>query len=588
MADDVTGTDVQRMDPITLEVLRGRFNAVTEEMQAALIRTSFSPVVTEGKDATAAIYDSSGRTISQPSAEPVHLGVLTEPARIIAKRFPQGVAQPGDLYIANDPYAGGSSHCPDIAMFSPVFWGGQLVGYAGTMTHHMDIGGMAPGSVNVEAIDVYAEGIRIPLIRLAEAGKLNEELMTLICAASRTPVNIRGDLNAQIAACKTGVMRLAAVFDDYGFDTIRLVIDELMDYADRMTRHEIEKIADGSHEFEDWLDSDAVTPDGPPIKYKVRITVRGSEIHFDFTGSDAQMRSALNNVRSATVAVCYYAVRLLTGDAVPNNDGCYRAVTIDTPLGTVVNSEFPAPVAVRGIGLKRIEDVVLGAMAKMLPDQMAAMHSGQFSMVMLSGRDVHGRRVQGLTGGPFAGGHGARKERDGIDVTEHGVTNGAAFPIEFAESKLPILFHRAELWPDSGGAGRTRGGLGFVAETQWRGAEGMVSVRRERHRFAPSGMLGGHGSVPCETELEYADGRVESLPGIARRMIDYGAIVRVKTTGSGGYGSPLQRPAERVLDDVLDGRVSVKAARDVYGVVIDNGVVDWPKTDIQRQALAVG
>lgn len=567
-----------RVDPITLEVLRGRFDAVTEEMQVALIRASYSPIVTEGKDATSAIFDSYGRTISQPSAEPVHLGVLTDPAKLIAQRYPQGVAQPGDLYISNDPYAGGSSHSPDIAIFAPVFSGERLVGYAATMTHHTDIGGMAPGSMNVEAIDIHAEGIRIPLLRLAHGGVLNEEAMELIVAASRAPSNIRGDLNAQIAACKTGVRRFSAIFAEYDFELVCQTIDELMDYADLMTRNAIAAIPDGKYEFTDWLDSDAITPDGEPIQYRVCIEVSGDQIHFDFTGSAPQMKSAMNNVRSSTVAVCYYAVRLLSGDDVPNNDGCNRAVRATTPLGTVVNAAYPAPIAVRGIGLKRIEDVVLGAMAVMLPDQMTASHSGQYSMIFFSGLDQDGRRVQGLSGGPYAGGHGARPNKDGIDVTEHGVTNGSAFPVEFSESKLPILLHKIELWVDSGGAGTWRGGLGYLAETEWRGGEAMASIRRERHKFVPRGVQGGRGSSPCETELQRSNGETQKLPGVARLSMNKGDTIRVKTTGSGGFGPPAGRPPESVLEDVLDGRVSKEAAQDLYGVVIRDEVIDHEAT----------
>ena len=571
------------MDPITREVLRGRFDSVTEEMQVALIHASYSPIVTEGKDATSAIFDRRGRTISQPSAEPVHLGVLMDPAKLIAERYPQDVARPGDLYISNDPYAGGSSHSPDIAIFAPAFHRDRLIGYAATMTHHSDIGGLAPGSLNVEAIDIHAEGVRIPLLRLAHGGVLNEEAFALIVAASRTPTNIRGDLHAQIAACKTGVARFAAIFDE--FDLVHVAIDELMDYAERMTRSEIELIPDGEYECVDWLDSDAVTPDGAPIEFRVKISVSGSEIHFDFSGSAPQVRSAFNNVRSSTVAVCYYAVRLLTGDAVPNNEGSYRPVSAKTPLGTIVNAAYPAPVAVRGIALKRIEDVVLGAMARMLPGRMPATHSGQYSMIMVSGDDGHGRRVQGLAGGPYAGGHGARPNKDGIDVTEHGVTNGAAFPVEFAESKLPVLFRRVELWTDSGGAGTWRGGLGYVADTEWRGGEAMANIRRERHKFIPRGIEGGHGSLRCETTLIRASGEALSLPGVARANITTGDVVHVKTTGSGGYGPPTGRSPQLVLDDVLDGRVSPEAARSVYGVVIRDDAINGEATRLLRAEL---
>ena len=580
----MTGPDLKvAVDAITREVLRGRFDAITEEMQAALVRASYSPIVTEGKDATSAIFDHTGRTISQPSAEPVHLGVLVDPARLIATRYPQGVARPGDLYIANDPYGGGSSHCPDIAIFAPVFDAGKLVGYAATMTHHSDIGGMAPGSLNVEAVDIHAEGIRIPLMRLAHGGTLNEEALELILAASRTPRNMRGDLNAQIAACRTGATRLAEVFAEYGHLLVGAAIDELMDYADRMTRAELAAIPDGEQEYVDWLDGDAVTPDSAPVEFRVRVAIEGSDIVFDFSGSAPQVRSALNNVRSSTVAVCQFAVRLLTGDTVPNNDGCYRAVRVVTPPGSVVNSTYPAPVAVRGIGLKRIEDVVLGAMAGLMPQRMCASHSGLYSMIMVAGDDGHGKRVQGLTGGPYAGGHGARPGKDGIDVTEHGVTNGSAFPIEFSEAKLPVLFRRVELWTDSGGAGQWRGGQGYEAETEWRGGDATANIRRERHRFAPRGVAGGLSSPLCQTWIDEASGGRKMLPGVSRLPVRHGDVFVVRTTGGAGYGPPWQRDPERVLDDLRDGRISATAARDVYRVLVTDDGFDVAATRALRE-----
>ncbi len=553
------------VDPVTREVISGMLNAVTEEMQETLISTSHSPIITDGQDATAAIFDVQGRNVAQATAVPVHLGVLVEMGWRFAEKFPAGVAQPGDIYLCNDPYSGGT-HMPDIAVAAPVFVDDVLVGYVATMTHHRDIGGFAPGSVNVEARDLHAEGLRIPMVRLFIGGVLNESVNAILEFNSRTPESLRGDLGAQIAACRTGTKRFAKIFARWDSATVERANEELMNYAETLTRAEISRIPDGDYYFEDWLDDDGLPGHDQPLKIAVTVRVRGEEIEFDFTGTDAQAVSAINNVPASTNAVVFYAVRVLTGDRVPNNDGCYRPIRTLLPPGTLVNSNYPAPVAARGMSLKRIEDVVLGAMVKAVPGRFTAAHSGQYTMITIAGSDPDtGRQILGHIGGPYAGGHGARPGKDGIDVTEHGATNGSPIPLEVAESKLPLLFRRCSLWTDSGGAGRYRGGLGYESEVEWRGPEVHAQLRRERVKFKPWGVNGGGEAPLCVTELLHADGSSETLPGKCRAPLNAGDRLRIYTTGSGGYGNPHERDPQAIRDDILDGKVSAEAAASVYG-----------------------
>lgn len=566
------------IDPITVEVIRGQLETVTDEMQLTLIMTSHSPMITEGRDATAAIFDSQGRTIGQATAVPVHLGVLTELGHRFAKAYPAGEAKPGDIYISNDPYSGGT-HMPDFAVAAPVFAGDLLVGYCATMTHHQDIGGISPGSVNVEALDIHAEGLRLPLVRLAEAGAVNKALLDVMLANSRTPRALRGDLDAQIASCQTGAKRFSGIFGKFPTSTVRLAIDTLLDHAEQLTRKEIEKIPDGRYEFTDWLDDDALSSDSPPVQISVAIEVSGDKMHFDFTGSAPQVRSAINNVPSSTLAVIYYAVRTLTSGEIPNNEGAYRPITYYLPPGTIVNCNYPAPVAARGMAIKRIEDVILGAMAKALPGKMTAAHSGQYTMMHVAGFDrTHRKRVMGNIGGPYAGGMGARPSKDGIDVTEHGCTNGSPIPLEVSEANLPVLFRRVELWTDSGGAGTWRGGLGYHALIEWRGGDAGIQFRRERHKFAPWGIEGGSSAPLCRGLIHRADGSSDRLAAKCRRTLAPGDVIEIYTTGSGGYGSPFRRDINLVVDDVLDGRVSQDAARTDYGVAIENDAPDVAET----------
>ncbi len=573
-----------QVDPVTTEVLRGRFTAVADEMQHALIKSSYSTIVTEALDATCAVYDRDGRTVAQACAIPIHLGALTELGLRFARRFPPGEARPGDVYLVNDPYAGGT-HLPDFAVASPVFHAGELVGYVSTMTHHQDIGGVAPGSAAAAVYDHLAEGIRIPMLRLASEGVVNEDMLSLLTANSRSPRNMRGDLEAQIAGCRTGEARFGAMFDHWSAEEIYAGIEALMDYGERLTRLAIERMQDGEYSFSDWLDDDGLSPDADPVEIRVTLRVKGSELEFDFTGSADQVGAAINNVPSSTLSSVYYAVRLLTGDAAPNNDGCYRPVSVVLPPGSIVNPTFPAPVNARGVAIARIVDAVLGALSAALPGTIPAAGCGHATVLPTGGIDpATGRRFVGVLGGPLRSGTGARPAMDGLDVTDHDLSNSHHIPLEVTEGEFPMRYGCMELWQDSGGAGAWRGGLGYRAEVQWLRGEAVISIRGERQKFRPWGSQGGEPAPACIWELVHDDGERESLPAKHVLNIRGGQELHYCSTGGGGYGPPGNRDAGRVLDDVIDGRVSTQAARDLYGVAVEDGRLDQASTEALRAA----
>lgn len=574
-----------RIDPVTLEVLRGRFDAVADEMEYAILRSAYSTIVTEALDATAAVFDARGRTISQACAIPVHLGTLTELGRGFAAAYPAGVARPGDLYMINDPYRGGT-HLPDIAVASPVFCAEHLVGYVATMTHHQDVGGAAPGSAPTQVYDHHSEGLRIPMIRFGAEGRVDEDVLALLLANSRSPHNMRGDLLAQVAGCTTGERRLAAVFAGYGIDKVRLAIDALMDYAERLTRLAIDAIPDGEYTFTDWLDNDGTETGTEPVRIQVAIRVRGNDVEFDFAGSAPQVKSAINNVSSSTLATVYYAIRTLTGDAAPNNDGCYRPITLKLPEASVVNAAYPAPINARGVALARIADVVMGAMAKAVPAKMPAAGCGHATVILAGAYDRDtGKRIIGALGGPLRGGMGARPTKDGIDVADHDLSNSYHVPIEVTEREFPVRYRTLELWPDSGGPGRFRGGLGYRVELEWLKGEASLALRRERHVFRPWGIHGGGAAPVCRTELRRADGSVEQVPAKTVLQIQAGETLRYWSTGGGGAFPAWSREPQAVLDDVIDGRVSRESAYGDYGVALRDGEVDAPATAQRRAAL---
>ena len=573
------------IDPVTLEVLRGQLDSAAQEMQLTILKSSHSTIVSESLDATSALFDRDGRTVAQAVAIPIHLGVLAELGRRFAGAYPDGVAEPGDIYAINDPYAGGT-HLPDIGVAAPVFHRGSLVGFVVTMTHHQDIGGSVPGSTAVKVHDHFSEGLRIPMLRLVRAGQRNEDVINLMLANSRTPGNMRGDLNAQMAACSTGVRRFEEICDRWGGATVAAATGALLDYAERLTRIEIEKIPDGEYEFTDYLDDDGSSPDAEPVPMHCKMTVQGSNLHFDFTGTGAQVATAINNVPYSAVSGIFYAVRTLTGDSAPNNDGCYQPVSYHMPEGSILNPRFPAPINARSVSLRRIIDTVLGVMAQAVPERFTAANCGQSSLIHIGTVLESGRRVVATVAGPWMGGMGARANKDGIDVTDHDASNVFHLPIEVGEAELPLRFHRVELWEDSGGAGTWRGGLGYVEEFEWLQGEGATTMRRDRHKFAPWGLQGGADGPLCRTEIQRRGEAAEPLPSKGALMLYPGDRLRLWTTGSGGYGPPLRRDPQRVLDDVADGRVSLQAARDVYGVVIVDDDVDTEATEQRRSELA--
>lgn len=578
--------DQNMNDPVTTEVVRGWLESVTEEMQTTLVKTAHSPLICEARDATCALHDKEGRTIAQASAMPIHLGVLIELGLKFAEEFPEGQAHEGDLYITNDPYNGGT-HMPDIAVAAPVFSNGKLVGYVSTMAHHRDIGGLMPGSVSVLARDLHAEGLRLPLIRLAKGGEINDAVMSIIMAASRTPKSMAGDLSAQIAACHTGVKRLSALYDARSIAVVNRATKSLMVYAERLTRDEIKKIPDGIYTFSDQLDDDALDPNSDPIKIAVTMTVEGDSLNFDFSGTAPQTRAAINNVMSSTKAIVYYAIRTLTGDRVPNNDGCFKPVTITAPEGAIVNCTYPAPVASRAVSLFRVEDVVLGVMAQAIPERMIGANSGQYTMVSISGfYPGTNEPMIGQLGGPVTGGHGARSSKDGIDVSSHGCVNGTIDALELGEARFPMIFKEMRLWENSGGAGKYRGGLGFYAEVEWTEGNCNVMLRRERTRFQPWGIMGGGAAPTSRAEHESTEGSITRLPGKIVFPMKSGERLRYWTTGSGGYGPALERDIDSVLEDVLNGRITADTAYNDYGVVIRNNHVDQEATAQLRESLA--
>jgi len=566
------------IDPILLEVLRNRLDAIADEMELTLLKSAASPIVKEGLDASAALFNTHGETIAQAAAIPIHLGALQFAAQRLVRAFPPSLMRDGDAFLLNDPYDGGT-HLPDITLAVPVFADGRAVALACTMCHHQDVGGRTPGSVPTDATELYQEGIIIPPTQLFRAGVLDENLFRLLTRNVRLPDVFTGDLMAQVAAGRLGGVRLQELFAAHSTSTVIAYIDELLARAERLTRAQIADIPDGDYAFEDWLDDDGVNI-GQPVKIAVTLRVRGSAMTFDFTGSDGQVSGPFNSVPASTMSAVYYAVRAISDASIPNNGGCFRAVDAILPEGTIVNPRPPAPVSCRTATIKRIADTILGALVRALPGKMPAASSGTLLVMALGGRDP-------ATGQPFVASElGARPDKDGIDVIETDVSNCMNIPVESVEMNFPLRIPRARLWLDSGGAGRFRGGLGLEKVFEATTTDVMVSHRGERFGSSPWGLEGGAPGARAHAHIVRADGTREALPSKKMIVLHPGDQLWEYIAGGAGYGDPLERDPAAVFADVLDGKVSAAVAITAYGVVLtpDGTSVDEVRTKDRRDA----
>ena len=538
----------------------------------------------EGLDASAALFSVAGETIAQAAAIPIHLGALEFAAKRLVRAFPPERMADGDAFLLNDPYDGGT-HLPDITLAVPVFAERRVVALACTMCHHQDVGGRTPGSVPTDATELYQEGVIIPPTQLFRGGALDANLLRLLARNVRIPEVFTGDLMAQVAAGRLGGTRLRELFARHGTDAALACIDELFARAETLTRRRIEAIPDGTYAFADYLDNDGIDLDRP-VKIAVAVTVRGSAMTFDFTGTSPQVRGPFNAVPASTLSAVYYAVRAISDPTIPNNGGCFRAVEAILPPGSLVNPRPPAPVSCRTATIKRIADTILGALVPALPERMPAASSGTLLVMAFGGADPE-------TGRPWvaselaAGGMGARPTKDGIDVVETDVTNCMNIPVEALELNFPLRIGRAGLWVDSAGAGIHRGGLGLAKVFEATTTDVTVSHRSERFASAPWGLFGGRPGRRARAFVIRTDGSREEVPSKKMLMLHPGDQLWEYVAGGAGYGDPLERDPDRVLADVLDRKVSVEVARSEYGVVLLAGgaVVDHDATKACREAL---
>lgn len=557
-----------KVDPITVEVLSNAFMSIAEEMGGILVRTAYSTNIKERKDCSCAIFNAKGETIAQAEHIPVHLGSMLGIVKEINKKYAPEEIEPGDMFVANDPYNGGGTHLPDITIAAPIFHDGEIVAYVANIAHHSDVGGRVPGSMSGDSTSIFQEGLRLPPTLLVKKGKLVRDTMDIIKLNCRTAFERNGDIMAQVAANSIGIERAVDVINKYGADIVLSGMEELLDYGERKMRAGIRQIPNGVYEFTDYMDDDGIDLT-KHVPIHVKITIDDDTAHLDFTGTAPQVKGAVNVVEGALKATVYYSMKAIVDPMLPPNGGFYRAIDVYAPEGTLVNPKVPGACGARTDCCQRVADVVFGAMAQIVPKQVMAGCNSAVTTVIFSGNDEKHDRFF-VYPESLGGGFGARYNKDGLDGVHVHITNSSNLPVECMEAEYPIMVDRYEIRNDSGGAGEYRGGLGYCRDYRIL-QDTSFGSHGDRQKVAPWGLMGGSDGAPGCFIINPGKETERRLPSAKSSEIELkcGDIMSIRTPGSGGYGDPFKRRPEYVLEDVLNEKVSVENAAKLYGVVID-------------------
>ncbi len=569
------------LNPVQIEIFKNALTSIGDEMALTVFRTAHSTVIKDGADFSTALCDVRGELLAQGLTIPLHLGAVPDALIAVINHF-KGDLHPGDIVIQNNPYDGGM-HLPDIFVIKPIFSKTQpdrLIAFAAAVAHHTDIGGRVPGSNASDSTEIYQEGIRFPIVKLYERGKVNQAIFDILATNVRVPDMVLGDLRATIAACHYGERELLKLADKYGDDNFLKFVDAYLDYTERLTRAEIRALPNGIFEAEDYIDDDGLG--GDPVKIKVKLTIADSDVIVDFTGSARQVAGALNATESFSKACCYLSLRCVMESNLPNNGGYFRPIKVIAPKGTILNVEHPGACAARGLTGFRVVDTVLRALAKAVPGVAPAAPEGGNTFITIGGKDpekgayVHIDMVFGAWGGSPH-----RPDGDAMPLLAANCTN---IPIETVEAIYPLRYEQYAMLPDTGGAGRYRGGLSLVRDIRLLRGDAILQVRSDRRDIMPWGLEGGRDGTPSWNYINPETNSVP-LPSMANVKLSAGDIFRHVTGGAGGYGEPLERDPASVASDVRNGKITMQYARDVYGVDVNptTYAADFETTAVLRK-----
>jgi N-methylhydantoinase B len=568
-------------DPLAFELIKNALAGIADSMAVTVVRTARSFVVKQSMDFSTALCDARGELVAQGLCVPLHLGAMPPALQGVLQKY-QGRIEPGDVFIINDPYSGGS-HLPDIFLFKPVFVEGILAAFACVIAHQTDIGGRVSGGNACDNTEIYQEGLRIPPLKLFERGEPNETIFTLLEQNVRVPDKVLGDVRAQLAALRMGERDFLQLVQEYGLEELQGYMADILDYTERFTRAEIETLPDGEYTFTEYIDDDGIDPD--PVRIQLALRIRSDTITADFTGTSPQCKGSIQPNLPATKAMVYAAIRCVLDPAIPNSGGYFRPIKVIAPEGSFVNPVHPGPVAARALGARRVAQAVFGALTKALPGKIfAAWGGGEFG-ISVGGYypdrkpfvhlEFHNDASWG--GGP---------DKDGLDGHPGPMSNLANTPIELLEVEQPLRIDQYGFVTDTGGPGKYRGGLSVVRDFRLL-EEATLQIRSDRRKFPPYGLYGGKPGTPASGILN-PDTERRVMPSKFLMTAKKNDVFRMVLAGGGGYGNPLERDPERIAEDVREEKLSVEYARREYGVVIDAGSleVDQVATKTLRRQMA--
>jgi N-methylhydantoinase B len=540
----------RRLDPVTFELLHASLVSAAREMGQVLKRSSRSPIIREMDDFSCAIFRADGDLVAQADFIPAQLGAMSLVVKSIISQWRDRV-KPGDMFLANHPYRGGM-HLPDLNLVTPVYHRGAILAWAGSTAHHIDVGGVRPGSQGSDLEQLFAEGLIFSGVRLYAAGTQNPDIATVLADNVRDPASTLSDIGAQRAACLLGRRRVEEAVDRFGAATVTAGMAQMLDVVEQATRVSLSALADGEAEAEGFLDDDGVG--GPPVRIHVRLAKSSDRLHVDLAGSAAQVRGAVNVPWASTRAAVVYLLRAMTGPRATTNDGILRPLTITCPAGSILNPRPPAAVSVRHNTCQRLADTLVRCAAGLWPDKAVASSTVTFFGMHLEGTSA-------ITGGlsvmaeVVGGGAGAHGRADGLDGVDTYMSNVGLMPVEVAETTYGVRVLRTELIPGSQGLGTFNGGLGIRREYLILDAPQTATLYAEQTdpRFRPRGAGGGLDGAPTSITVTLPDGSVApSLTKFTRRLPP-GTVVRVETAGGGGFGDPHGRPDAARARDAADG-----------------------------------
>lgn len=553
-------TTTTASDPAAFEIMKNALHKIAEEMRVVLAKTAYSPILKSAGDYSCGVFDATGDMVAQGPDLPIHLGSMPDAVRAIVQVFADDVHD-GDVFIHNDPYFGGS-HLPDVNVIRPAFYDGQLLGYTCLRAHWPDIGSATPGSYGA-VTEIYGEGLRLPPIRLVSNGVMNVDIEKIILANVRTPEERKGDLGSQLAATLRACQRLEGLAERYGPDTLIRTMAEVMDYSERLMRAMLADLPDGEGAFADFLDGDGIPDDDEgndaPIWIRMKVDKRGDRVVVDFEGTDPATAGPINAPLSVTASGVYCALKTAVdpNSLIPPNSGCWRAIEVTAPKGSLLNAEFPSPVVYANHEIShRLADMVMGALVNFWPEQVMACSQGTSAILTLGGVDPRsGNRYVSYE--TVKGGFGARPNKDGINVVASGISNTMNTPIEVLEMAFPVRVLEYSVEPDTGGAGKYRGGN--AARRIWQlldDATATGTLCMEHMTSPPFGLAGGKAGSAAIVKLKTPDGKVRDLPSKGAFKVPGGSIVDMITPGSGGFGDPKERDEAALAADLTEGYVT--------------------------------